>query len=473
MISMKNIFCLLALALTLHSVRIFAQCTPPPAVDCNEIIPVVCMIDGYCGETINAGASMDSLYCHDTLVIPHGAQLISFIASSSDVQLVVNYDDCNGVMEATGATLYGMAAFIFASCPQGDAISLDCGLSATQAGDIIIGFNDAEPGRQYVIMLLGLRGNVCSFSLQMISGVEPLPDLDVPAGNWEGPVDVCPDELAYYVAPEVEGATGYLWELPEGTVAETPLPELQYLWEDFLAEDVYSICVSAMHACDTLTGYACIDVTFRYVVEQNVEALLCPGDVFHFNGEEYDTAGSYELLIDNEEGCDTMITIDLAFYEEMVIYAFLTNDSGASDGTIDLTVEGGVGPFSYAWSNGATTEDLAGLSGGSYTVTVTGATGCVQELTFTVQMQTGILSLADVTPLEIFPNPVSVGQSFLIRASQIEGQHVSIYNTTGVKVQEYSSYTSELPLVLTVPGMYIIQIQDQYGKIEMGRVVVL
>ena len=45
---------------------------------------------------------------------------------------------------------------------------------------------------------------------------------------------------------------------------------------------------------------------------------------------------------------------------------------GGNDGAIDLTLSGGSpSPISLLWSNGSTTEDISGLSAGSYTVTAT------------------------------------------------------------------------------------------------------
>ena len=57
---------------------------------------------------------------------------------------------------------------------------------------------------------------------------------------------------------------------------------------------------------------------------------------------------------------------------------------GKSDGTIDLSVSSFGEPFTYEWSNGATTEDLQGLAAGTYEVTVTSSDGCSGVLSVTI-----------------------------------------------------------------------------------------
>ncbi|WP_369998306.1 Ig-like domain-containing protein, partial [Winogradskyella sp.] len=81
---------------------------------------------------------------------------------------------------------------------------------------------------------------------------------------------------------------------------------------------------------------------------------------------------------------------------------------GDSTGAIDITVSGGNPPYTYLWSNSDTTEDLANVQAGTYTVTVTDANGCTisddftveqptEELTSTVNSSTDILCKGDAT----------------------------------------------------------------------------
>src|SRR5690554_1508663 len=48
----------------------------------------------------------------------------------------------------------------------------------------------------------------------------------------------------------------------------------------------------------------------------------------------------------------------------------------APNGAVYVGVDGGTSPYTYSWSNGATTEILDGVTAGSYELTVTDDNGC-------------------------------------------------------------------------------------------------
>ncbi len=58
------------------------------------------------------------------------------------------------------------------------------------------------------------------------------------------------------------------------------------------------------------------------------------------------------------------------------------------NGSINLTVGNAVAPITYAWSNGATTEDISNLAAGTYSVIITAANGCTATSSATVNSGT-------------------------------------------------------------------------------------
>ncbi|MCI4648418.1 SprB repeat-containing protein, partial [Phaeodactylibacter sp.] len=69
----------------------------------------------------------------------------------------------------------------------------------------------------------------------------------------------------------------------------------------------------------------------------------------------------------------------------------------AADGAIDIDVTDGVAPFTFNWSNGAITEDISGLAGGTYVLELTDANGCTWFGAFEVPSDQGSLSATFTT----------------------------------------------------------------------------
>ncbi|MCK6691056.1 MAG: gliding motility-associated C-terminal domain-containing protein [Thermoanaerobaculia bacterium] len=80
---------------------------------------------------------------------------------------------------------------------------------------------------------------------------------------------------------------------------------------------------------------------------------------------------------------------------------------GQPGGLIDLNITSGTAPYTYSWSTGAKTEDLPGLNSGTFTVTVSGANGCVSVFTYTVPDSTVIPAITGSTT----PNTLCVGNN--------------------------------------------------------------
>lgn len=84
-------------------------------------------------------------------------------------------------------------------------------------------------------------------------------------------------------------------------------------------------------------------------------------------------------------GCESSAAVEVKVNTPIEIAETIKNTcSGGSTGAIDLLVSGGAGSYQYRWSNNATTEDLAGLTPGAYTVEIQDALGCKTSKTFTI-----------------------------------------------------------------------------------------
>jgi hypothetical protein len=120
------------------------------------------------------------------------------------------------------------------------------------------------------------------------------------------------------------------------------------------------------------------------------------------NGETTQTItnlpeGIYSVTVTDANGCTASDLIAIDVIDDLDITAVVKNVLcfGEATGEILVTPVGGTAPYTYLWSNGATTNEITGLIAGVYSVTVTDANNCTVSETFIIS-QPPLLSV-DIT----------------------------------------------------------------------------
>jgi gliding motility-associated-like protein len=125
--------------------------------------------------------------------------------------------------------------------------------------------------------------------------------------------------------------------------------------------------------------------------------------------------------------------------------------NGLTDGSIDITISGATGPLFYAWSNGASSQDISNLSSGVYSVTVT---------------EIGV-STATASYEIVEPDPINITINGVDPVTCFGGSDGAIYISITGGVTPYtfdwgSGYTYE-DLLGMPAGNYTLNIMDFSG----------
>ncbi len=138
-------------------------------------------------------------------------------------------------------------------------------------------------------------------------------------------------------------------------------------------------------------------------------------------------AGTYSVTVTDAAGCVSSASGTVSDEGGNISVSVSTTnaDCGADNGSATATASSGTAPYTYLWSNGATSESISDLGIGTYSVTVTDASGCTGEASGTVEgtdaPTAGTISTDDETDICIMdgtPDPITVdvtgasGESF-------------------------------------------------------------
>lgn len=119
-------------------------------------------------------------------------------------------------------------------------------------------------------------------------------------------------------------------------------------------------------------------------------------------GITYAESGTYDKLIGSSSCADTMrlhliISPPIVLAENHIDVLCY----GDSTGFIDLSVTGGIAPFTYLWNTGDTTRNLNNLPAGMYSLDVTDSLGCYATLSVEITQPDSILiALVQITDVE-------------------------------------------------------------------------
>ncbi|MCB0533806.1 MAG: T9SS type A sorting domain-containing protein [Saprospiraceae bacterium] len=163
-------------------------------------------------------------------------------------------------------------------------------------------------------------------------------------------------------------------------------------------------------------------------------------------------ADVYTVTVTDANNCSATTSATVAQPSNVTLSSTIVNVTcfGGANGSIDLTVDGGVMPYTFSWSNNTNTEDQNNLTAGSYIVTVTDANGCSLTDLFELTQPTQIVSATQTTPVTC--NGGGDGEIELTISGGTPGYTVSWSN--GVNAEDLTSLSA---------GTFTATITDNIG----------
>jgi predicted RNase H-like HicB family nuclease len=207
-----------------------------------------------------------------------------------------------------------------------------------------------------------------------------------------------------------------------------------YLWSNGattqsisnLQQGTYSVTVTDVNGCKGSSSVQIInavDYAYVYTVQEpscpnfnnGIATIQPPTGVAPFtylwsNGATTDTiknltTGLYVLTVTDANGCSAVGSTYLYGTTSFFAYTAINQNVGCNTtGEAEVKyIFGGTAPYSYLWSNGATTSVASNLSAGIYTVTITDASGCTSQSSVFL-FNSGLVLFATVTQQPTCPN---------------------------------------------------------------------
>lgn len=167
-------------------------------------------------------------------------------------------------------------------------------------------------------------------------------------------------------------------------------------------------------------------------------------------------AGNYTVVATDANGCTSHQIIQVAQPPAIAIQSTVNGIPcfGMSNASISILTSGGVGPYTYNWSNGAVTNTVSTLPQGIYTVQILDAHLCPFDTTFTITQPTALQASVN------HPDTICIGQSTNLIATVSGGTagYSYLWNTANT--------ASSISVSPTINNTYSVLVTDANGCTE-------
>jgi hypothetical protein len=242
---------------------------------------------------------------------------------------------------------------------------------------------------------------------------------------------------------------------------------------DLFTSIIYSP-LSSIQASSISTNLSCFGSENGYI-DLTVTGGVAPYSYLWSNSDTTEDLsglqeGLYQVTVTDMNGCIYITMDSLSKPDSILVQLSVEADSMGAGGSISTLLAGGVGAYSYLWSNGQTTNNISGVPAGMYTLTVTDAQGCTDTTSVIVPMIqfTTLVTVSNLQLVKIYPNP-STGYLNIEFLQPTNGKYsIRLFNILGEVLyhREFNNISRSLVLDLNnIPtGNYIVQIlsSDNY-----------
>ena len=177
------------------------------------------------------------------------------------------------------------------------------------------------------------------------------------------------------------------------------------------------------------------------------------------------TAGQYNVVITDANNCTQYDTVNLIQPSEITNDSALTiinnvDCNGNSSGSINIAPAGGTLPYSFIWSNGATSEDLNNISAGTYSVNILDSFSCSSvSYTYTVTEPSALVISS--TTNSVSCNGLSDGSIDAFVSGGVAGYNYVWSN--GDTTEDITGLSS---------GIYTLQVYDMNSCVILDSIIV-